>query len=177
VCVLRSKGGHFRWWFEDNCLLKKRLTHRIACNSADTKNVLIFFYPNQAAFIAQVGINDDIRAFAQALTVEAVDASYSLGYVKIVFDVFYMKPPGKFGKALAKFGKKAATHWFKHTTATDLTNAKIYDSVRSSIARNFRSEFEYVINGGSAMNDRRMVAVIAYSKVNESNQKIVWGWI
>ncbi len=108
--------------------------------------------------------------------VEAVDASYALGFLKIVYDVFYMKPPTEFRKALAKFGKKAATYWFKHVTAIDLTNAKIYDSVRVSIARNFRSDFEYVLSGGSAMN-KRMAAVIAYSKINDLNQKVVWGWM
>jgi hypothetical protein len=142
----------------------------------ETKDVLTFFYPNHGAFIVQAIINDDVRGFAQAIMVEAVDATYALGYVKIVFDVFYMKPPTNFGKALTKFGKKAAPHWFKHATVMDLTNAKIYDSVRASIARNFRSVFEDIVSGGSAMN-KRMVAVIAYSKVNDLNQKRVWGWI
>jgi len=106
--------------------------------------------------------------------VEAVDASYALGYIKIVYDVFYMKPPTSFGKALTKFGRKAATHWFKHATVTELTNAKIYDAVRISISRNFRSAFEEITSGGSAMN-KPIVAVIAYSKANDLNQKIVWG--
>jgi hypothetical protein len=141
----------------------------------ETKDILVFFYSNQDALIEQAIINDDVKGFAQALMVEAVDASYAFGFIKIVYDVFYMKPPTKFRKVLTKFGKKAATYWFKHANAIDLTNAKIYDSVRVSIARNFRSDFEYIISGGSAMN-RRMAAVIAYSKVNDSNQKIVWGW-
>ncbi|MCP3874192.1 MAG: hypothetical protein GY699_13675 [Desulfobacteraceae bacterium] len=157
--------------------LMKFKPEELIFDEGETKDVLTFFYPNQGAFIGKAVINDDVRGFAQALMVEAVDASYALGYVKIVFDVFYMKPPVKFGKALAKFGKKAAPHWFKHATATDLTNAKIYDSVRGSIARNFRSDFEYITSGGSAMNNKRMVAVIAYSKVNDLNQKIVWSWI
>jgi hypothetical protein len=140
----------------------------------ETKDVLKFFYPNQGAFIEHAIINNDVRSFAQALMVEAVDASYALGYVKIVYDVFYLKPPIKFGKALTKFGRKAAPHWFKHATATELINAKIYDAVRVIIARNFRSAFEDVVSGGSAMN-KPAVAVIAYSKVNDLNQKIVWG--
>jgi hypothetical protein len=157
--------------------LMKFTPNELIFDEAETKAVLIFFYPNQSALISQANINDDIRGFAQALMVEAVDASYALGYIKIIFDVFYMKPPAKFGKALVKFGKKAAPHWFKHATATDLTNAKIYDSVRSSISRNFRTDFEYITNGGSAMSNKRMVAVIAYSKANDLNQKIVWEWI
>lgn len=140
----------------------------------ETKDVLTFFYPNQEASIQQASINDDVRGFAQALMVEAVDASYALGYVKLVYDVFYMKPPTKFRKVLTKFGKKAASYWFKHANATDLINAKIYDSVRGSIARNFRTDFEVIISGGSAMN-RRMTAVIAYTKVNDFSRKVVWG--
>jgi hypothetical protein len=143
-------------------------------NEDETKEVLKFFYPNQSVFIEQAIINDDVSGFAQALMVEAVDASYALGYIKVVYDVFYMKPPTNFGKALTKFGRKAAPHWFKHATATELTNAKIYDAVRISIARNFRSAFEEITSGGSAKN-KPIVAVIAYSKVNDLNQKIVWG--
>jgi hypothetical protein len=140
----------------------------------ETKEVLKFFYPNHGAFIEQAVINCDVRGFAQALMVEAVDASFALGYVKIVYDVFYMKPPTKFGKALTKFGRKAAPHWFKHVTTTELINAKIYDAVGVIIARNFRSAFEDIVSVGSAMN-KSVVAVIAYSKVNDLNQKIVWG--
>lgn len=140
----------------------------------ETKEVLKFFYPNQGSLIEKATINDDVRGFAQAIMVEAIDASYALGYVKIVFDVFYMKPSAKFGKALTKFGRKAAPHWFKHAKSTDLINAKIYDAVRSRIAVSFRSDFENIISGGSAMNKQR-IAVIAYSKVNEFNQKKVWG--
>jgi hypothetical protein len=103
----------------------------------ETKDVLTFFYPNHGAFIGQAIINDDVRGFAQAIMVEAVDASYALGYVKTVFDVFYMKPPTKFGNALTKFGKKAAPHWFKHATTTDLTNAKLYDSVTGQYCQKF----------------------------------------
>lgn len=154
--------------------LRKFKPEELIFNENETKEVLKFFYPNQSAFIEQAVINDSVRGFSQALMVEAVDASYALGFIKIVYDVFYMKPPTNFRKVLTKFGRKAAPHWFKHATATDMINAKIYDAVKNTIARNFRSSFEDIINGGSAMN-KPIIAVIAYSKVNYLKQKIVWG--
>jgi hypothetical protein len=37
------------------------------------------------------------------------------------------------------FAKAALKHWFKHATRADLANPQIYESVRLTLARNFRS--------------------------------------
>jgi hypothetical protein len=84
--------------------------------------------------------------FAQGLLVEAIDASYKMGYVHIVYDTFYAKVPGSLAgvKSLIKsFAKKAARHWFKHVTArTNFDDVEIYDAVRGQLAVNFKSIVE-----------------------------------
>ena len=80
--------------------------------------------------------------FAQGLLVEAIDASYKMGYVHIIFDSFYGKIPGSFSSIrdiCKSFIKKAAKHWFKHLGRKKLEDAEIYVAVRNQLALNFRS--------------------------------------
>jgi hypothetical protein len=91
--------------------------------------------------IQAASLNDEDRSFAQALLVEAVDASYVMGYVNIIFDTFYMKPAVSFDKVkemTKEFLKKVAEHWFEHATKDNLRDPKIYENVRvrlQSVAR------------------------------------------
>jgi hypothetical protein len=102
--------------------------------------VLRFFWPETG--ILPGSLSDADRAFAQGLLVEAIDASYDMGFVEIIFRSFAYKVAPSFDqlKDLIKdFLKQAAEHWFKHATRQDLQNPAIYESVRSTLARNFRS--------------------------------------
>jgi hypothetical protein len=92
--------------------------------------------------IQAAALTDEDRGFAQALLVEAIDASYELGYVNIIFDVFYMKPPVSFDKVqimTQEFLKKVAEHWFKHATRADLRQPKIYERVRQLLQGHART--------------------------------------
>ncbi len=110
-------------------------------NEEETKEILKFFFKNDHAFIDGLIIHDRIRSFAQAILVEAVDTSFAIGFVKIIYDTFLFKPPTpNVKKIFIKFGSKAARHWFKHAKATDLKNIKIYDFVRDRININFHSD-------------------------------------
>ena len=40
------------------------------------------------------------------------------------------------------FAKAALKHWLKHATRADLANPQIYESVRLTLARNFRSTWK-----------------------------------
>jgi len=86
-------------------------------------------------------INDNARGFAQGLLVAAIDASYTMGYVQIIFDSF-LRSPFDAGKLIKSFGKKAAKHWFKNAKGVDLMDAKIYEVVRISISNSFRLEID-----------------------------------
>jgi hypothetical protein len=138
----------------------------------ETKEILKFFFKNDHDFIDSIIIDDKIKNFAQGILIGAINASYEIGYVKIIFNVFYMQPPKPIKQILKKLAKKTSMHWFnKHFRATDLHNIKIYEIVRGKVADNFRRHFMSLANG-LAMKKPAMT-VIVYS-MNKSRQ-IVWG--
>jgi hypothetical protein len=105
--------------------------------------ILRFFWPDMNTPPNSLTVND--RSFAQALLIEAIDGSYNMGFVKLIFDYFFMKPPTSFGniKDMVKiFVKAAMNHWFKHATGANLKDPKIYESVRLTLARNFRTTWK-----------------------------------
>jgi hypothetical protein len=87
-------------------------------------------------------LTDDDVAFAQALLLEAIDESYAMGYVQALFESFYGKPPASLDSVkdmIKDFVKAAAKHWFTHARGEDFANPKIYESIRVTIAVNFKS--------------------------------------
>jgi hypothetical protein len=105
--------------------------------------VIRFFWPDASVVPSALSSTD--RAFAQALLIEAIDASYKMGFVEHIFNAFYGKVPRSFKdiKDLVKdFAKAAMKHWFKHATGADLRDPQIYEMVRVDIARNFRSTWK-----------------------------------
>lgn len=113
-----------------------------------TRLVLKFFFPDTD--IDHVNITDEDRSFAQALLIEAINASSHMGYAEIFFDHLY-KPPADFGyiKDLAKdLVKYGLLQWFRHATGKDLQDPKIYLSVRNQIALNFRSTWRIRLETG-----------------------------
>jgi hypothetical protein len=102
--------------------------------------VLRFFWPDTS--ILPGDLTDDDCSFAQALLVEGIDSSYHMGFVNHLFSSFYMKVPTSFSSIrdmVKGFAKVALKHWFRHATGADLKDPKIYESVRATLARNFRS--------------------------------------
>jgi hypothetical protein len=129
--------------------LKHFRPDEILISADDANTILRFFFGSQVSPSGEL-TGEDI-AFAQALLLEAIDKSYVMGYVQIVFDSFYMKVPGSFDSVedIAKdFAKKAARHWFDHATGKDLANPKIYESIRRVIIVNFRSVWVIRMQGG-----------------------------
>lgn len=147
-------------------------TEDLIFDEDETKEILKFFFENDHAFIDGLTINDRLRGLAQGILVEAVDASYALGIVKIVYDIFYLKPPKpKMRKIFIKFGKKAAVHWFKkHVKATDLMDIKIYDCVRKTIDIKFKQHFHNVAD--DLVYNKPPMIVVAYHY--DKSNPIVW---
>jgi hypothetical protein len=98
-------------------------------DEAETRVILKFFFQADSQRIDSANIDNRLRGFAQGLLVEAVDASYKLGYVKIIFDTVLFKPDLNLRKIIEKMAKKASRHWFKHATQKNLRDGKIYESV------------------------------------------------
>jgi hypothetical protein len=94
-------------------------------------------------------LTDDDVGFAQALLLEGIEKSNWMGYVEDLFKIS-SKPPIDFSfiKDVAKaFAKRAARSWFDHATGKDLENPTIYNSVRSQIARNWKSIWAMRVRG------------------------------
>jgi hypothetical protein len=106
----------------------------------DARTILRFFFGADVPPAEQLTIED--QGFAQALLLEAIDSSYAMSYVQEIFDAFYGKIPTEFSaiKDMIKdFVKQASKTWFDHATGKDLSNPRIYMSVKNRIAANFRS--------------------------------------
>ena len=123
--------------------LRRFTAEEIILTPEDGYAVMRFFF-DEAGQLPHAFTMED-RAFAQALLVGAIDASYAMGYVQIVFDTLFMKVPRDLTNLygmLQKVAKAAAKHWWKHATDRDLADPKIYEMVRTNFARSFRSSWK-----------------------------------
>ncbi len=129
-------------------------------NEAETRTVLKFiFKPPHHKLIDSLPMSDRLREFAQALLVEAIDASYAIGYVRGLFES--VKNPVKGAlKIMKSFGKKASQHWFKHATVHDFQNAKVYNFVLNYMGTHFTKFLPDFLANDEV--DKRMGAFLAY---------------
>lgn len=143
-------------------------------DEAETKDILKFFFQHLRQRIDTATITTELRNFAQGLLVEAIDATYALGYIEIIWRTSYNPGSGML-KALSKMGRKAAKHWFKHATQQDLLKAKISSRVRDQLARSFKSDFPMMLDGiASVIPTRRAhVAYVNYGQQFKSDT--LWG--
>ena len=58
-------------------------------DEAETKDILKFFFPYLQQRIDAATITTELRNFAQGLLVEAIDATYALGYIEIIWRTSY----------------------------------------------------------------------------------------
>jgi len=122
-------------------------------DEAETKSILKFFFHNLGSRIDTAQITNEIKSFAQALLIEAIDATYSLGYIKIVWQSSYN--PGQDIKIiLRKIAVKSVKHWFKHATQKDLLTAKISLIVRDKLANHFCAMLAAMLDG-VALNEKK----------------------
>jgi hypothetical protein len=142
--------------------LREFESHELLFDGEETKTILKFLFKGAVgeSQIDSLQVTDRVRGFTQGLLVEAVDASYAMGYVEALFRAS-ANPTAGAAKVLKSFGKKALKHWFKHATADDLRNIKIYESVRLRLAINFKSIMLMFISG-IAMKDKKFIVVVDY---------------
>lgn len=114
--------------------------HELLLNKEETRTVLPFiFEPGDHGAIDALTISDSVRGFAQALLVEAIDASYAVGFVEALTRSAANPTEGAID-ILKRFGRLAASHWFVHAGTSDLQDVRVYEFVRLEIARRFRTQ-------------------------------------
>jgi len=138
----------------------------------ETRIVLKFiFAETHHKDIDSLPMSDRLREFAQALLVEAIDASYAIGYVHGLFRS--VKNPVKGAlKILKSFGKKASQNWFKHASVHDIQNAQVYNFVLDEVGRQFSRELKIFVTNNQP--DEPLGAFLAY-KVPTHGIVIRWG--
>lgn len=110
----------------------------ILLGEAEARAVLRFFWPDQDP-ADLCPLTDTDRSFAQALLIEAADASHAMGIIETLYRTFYGKVAKDFDtikdmlKTLAK--KAIEEKWFsKIETLEDAEKQQIYESVRVTLA-------------------------------------------
>lgn len=111
----------------------------IMITANDAATIINWLWPGSG--MSSTSMTSPQIGFAQALLVEAIDASYAMGFVESLFRSL-SPPPASVQTLVTRFARNAARHWFRHARQQDLMNARIYESVRVTLARNFRSEWE-----------------------------------
>lgn len=143
----------------------------VVLTDQEAKEVFVFFWPERKRAIEGMSMNLDARRYAQALLIVAVDASYLVGFVDILINAIIRKKPGASVRALVKkITRKYVKHWWNHATEEDLTDAKIYDSVRATIALKQKSRFEMLLAGIASL--PRELPSFAVSDLSAGN--LVW---
>ena len=145
-------------------------------NAQDTALILKFiFEPKDHSKINTLDIDNHFRGFAQGLLLEAIDASYAIGFTEILVQSLYgkgkmLRPKGGVRKIIKQFARKASMHWFKHATASDLSDIKIYDFVSKELARRFRSTLISMISG--VLPQEKSMTVVDYRPTRDADQTI-----
>ena len=152
--------------------LRKFDLDKLLFDEVETRIVLKFiFKPVDHEWIDSMPMSDGLREFAQALLVEAIDASYAIGYVHGL--VRSVKNPVKGAlKILKSFGKKASQNWFKHASVHDIQNAQVYNFVLDEVGRQFSRELKIFVTNNQP--DEPLGAFLAY-KVPTHGIVIRWG--
>jgi hypothetical protein len=123
--------------------LKRFRSDEIRLTKEQAWRILRFCWPDIS--ILPADLTQDDLSFAQALLVEAIHSSYYMGYVEHLFNSFYMRVAASWSDVedmVKGFAKAVLKYWFKQATRADLANPQVYETVRLTLARNFRSAWK-----------------------------------
>lgn len=126
----------------------------------ETKEILKFFFQADRHLVESTQITSELRNLAQGILVAAVDASYAMGWVELTFR-WAVNPGDGIKNALEKLARRAARYWFRHLKhGQSLTDARIYESIREQLARNFRSHFQIILQAKGQARRQPLMACI-----------------
>lgn len=129
--------------------LREFRPHELLFDAEETRAILKFIFEPKAAMVNSMNIDDRVRSFAQALLLEAVDASFAMGFIEAMTSSL-LNPRPSISRILRKFGEKAARHWFKYATADDLRHIRIYEIIRRDLDWSFGRLFLMHATGTAA---------------------------
>jgi hypothetical protein len=126
--------------------LRKFKPSEIVLSDQEAWQVLVFFFGGNAS-TQPSWLNDNDRSFAQALLLEAVDASSRVSWIEALWKAT-AKPGASIKSILAKLALKAAKDWLQSCKPSDLTEARIYLMVKNQLTLNWRSAWQIRIETG-----------------------------
>lgn len=133
-------------------ILRQFEKDELLINEDETRIILKFIFAHlPESTIETLPMSDELRGFTQALLLTAIDATYSIGFVEGIFRTTANPSKGAL-KIIKGFARRSARHWFRHASANDLTDVKIYEFVRDEIARRFRTQLMEVSTSQINMN-------------------------
>jgi hypothetical protein len=126
--------------------LRKFEASEIVLTHQEAWQVLVFFFGGNAGIVPG-WLNDNDRSFAQALLIEAVDASKRVGWIKSLW-TSTVNPGASIQGILAKLAMKAARDWLKSCEPTDLKRAEIHLMVKNQLTLNWKSAWLIRVDTG-----------------------------
>lgn len=150
--------------------LKTFDSDEILLNEEEARTVLHFLFTDaERNLIDRLEMDEKARGFAQGLLVEAIDASYSIGYLETLFRSAANPAKGAV-KLLKSFAKKASKHWFKHASTSDLQKVRVYQFVVDHLATQFKSELRILL---ASERELKTSAFFAYAVPRQGLVKVV----
>ncbi len=120
----------------------------IIFNEEEAREILIRFFPADRNKIMMASITTVLRSFAQALLLEAIDASFSIGIVKGLWKST-LNPRAPFKKIIEKLIISLGSHFFHHATTQDLRKVEIYQLVIDALTFKFQRIFILMLSGSA----------------------------
>lgn len=136
-------------------------------DEAETRAILKFFWPDYATPIDGLAMTNSVRAFAQTALIAAIDGSYAMGYVNILWDAITHRvthPNGDIRALARRLARNFIRHWWRHTTEQDLQEVRIYETVRVSVARDLRRTLDEHLSGLALRRGATTLALLTVAK-------------
>jgi hypothetical protein len=137
-------------------------------DEAETRAILKFFWPDYAAPIDGLAITNSVRAFAQTALIAAIDGSYAMGYVNVLWDALTHRvthPNGDIRALAQRLARNFMRHWWRHATQQELLqDVRIYETVRVSVARDLRRRLDEYLSGLALRRGATTIALLISAK-------------
>lgn len=137
-------------------------------DEAETRQILKFFRPNEAAAIDAMTITNDARRIAQTALVAAIDGTYAMGYIEQLIKSV-VRPSKGIGELAKRLARNFTRHWWRHAQPQDLKDVRIYDRIRDQVAQALKARLKTIQNGAALQ--RGPFSFFAHA---QPANKIVW---